>query len=149
MLTTVALTVLATLCGMAQQTPTILRGTWSASIGTSRVIRGSWSARIDSAKRDAAGGAWAIVDDRNRVMLEGVWSAVKSAQGWNGTWSARTGTTASGAGRTFSGTWRADIKDAEVKTLGDMLQRTVVDQVTGSWRSGSLEGQWRLQGAQR
>jgi hypothetical protein len=150
-ITTIALSLALTVCAVAQETPSVLRGSWTATIGASRVIGGSWTATIDSAKPDAARGAWVLVDEGNRVVLEGTWSAEKSPRGWQGTWSARVGTGSSRAGRgaasrVLSGSWRADIKDPNVRTLAEMLHRAIVDGVTGSWRSGALEGGWRLKG---
>jgi hypothetical protein len=135
----------ATLVG--QQPASTLRGSWSATVGASRVLRGSWSATIDPPTPDRVSGAWALLDDRNRIVLEGTWAADKSARGWQGTWSARVATKA-GRGTTGSarsGTWRADIKDPSVKTLTGLLQHAVDEQVSGTWRSGALEGGWRLQ----
>ena len=52
-----------------------------------------------------------------------------------------------GAGRTFSGTWQADLAGFTGKTFEDMLKRTVEQQVSGSWRSGRAQGNWWLQGS--
>ena len=145
-----AWTVLAlslTAVAIAQQTPSPLRGTWTASVGTSRAFRGSWSATVDSATPDTARGGWLLLDDGNRVMLEGTWSAEKSARGWAGTWAARVGKGAGGRtsqGRALSGSWRANVKDSKILTLKDLLQHALIDQVTGTWRSGGLAGGWRL-----
>lgn len=147
---TIAWTVLAlalAAVAMAQQPPSTLRGSWTASVGTSRTFRGSWSATLDSATPNAARGGWLLLDDGNRVMLEGTWSAEKSARGWEGTWAARVGKGSAGRasqGRALSGSWRANVKDSKILTLKDLLQHALVDQVTGTWRSGGLAGGWRL-----
>ena len=134
---TIASTVLAlalTAVAMAQQPPSTLRGSWTASVGTSRTFRGSWSATLESATPNAARGGWLLLDDGNRVMLEG-------------TWAARVGKGSAGRasqGRALSGSWRADVKDSKILTLKDLLQHALIDQVTGTWRSGGLAGGWRL-----
>jgi hypothetical protein len=130
----------------AQQTPSVLRGSWSATVGTARVLSGGWAATIDWATPDSARGTWVLVDDGNRAVLEGTWAAAKSKGGWQGTWSARVTAKGGAPGRALSGTWRADMKDPNVRTLAEMLQHAVADQVSGTWRSGSLAGGWRLKG---
>ena len=134
---TTAWTVLAlalTLVAMAPQPPSALRGSWTASVGTSKTFRGSWSATLESATPNAARGGWLLLDDRHRVMLEG-------------TWAARVGKGSAGRasqGRALSGSWRANVKDSKILTLKDLLQHALIDQVTGTWRSGGLAGGWRL-----
>jgi hypothetical protein len=49
----------------------------------------------------------------------------------------------------MTGTWQADIKDASLKTLVDMLQRTAQAQVDGTWRRGRTTGTWSLVGSPR
>ena len=143
---TIALVLVVMVPLPAQSPPSVLRGSWSATVGTSRVLRGTWSATLDSASPDRAVGTWALLDDGNRLLLEGTWSADKGARGWQGTWSARVTPRAgrSAPARTLSGTWRADIKDPNIRTLAGLLQHAVIDQVSGTWRSGALGGGWRL-----
>ena len=123
---TIAWTVLAlalTAVAMAQQPPSTLRGSWTASVGTSRTFRGSWSATVDAATPNAARGGWLLLDDGNRVMLEGTWSAEKSSRGWEGTWAARVGKASAGRasqGRALSGRWNADVKGSKILTLKDL-----------------------------
>jgi len=94
-------------------------------------------------------GAYGLGDDSNRIVLEGTWSARRvnapaklTVPHWQGTWTAR-----AGAGRALSGTWQADLAGFSGKTFEDMLKRTVEQQVSGSWRSGRAQGNWRLQGS--
>jgi hypothetical protein len=147
---TIASTVLAlalTAIAIAQQPPSVLRGSWTATVGTARTFRGSWSATVESATPNAARGGWVLLDDGNRIMLEGTWSAEKSTRGWEGTWAARVGKSSGGRasqGRALAGSWRANVKDSKILTLKDLLQHALVDQVTGTWRSGGLAGGWRL-----
>ena len=62
---------------------------------------------------------------------------VESREGWQGTWTARTPN-----GQPFSGTWTSDLADFSGKTFQEMLERTVVREVAGSWRTGRQHGNW-------
>jgi hypothetical protein len=70
--------------------------------------------------------------------MRGTWSVVREAGTWRGTFVARTG------GRSFTGTWKADLGDAPEKTFAQMLQRSMQKQVTGLWQSGGRFGEWWL-----
>jgi len=88
----------------------------------------------------------------NRIVLEGTWSAAKSPGGWQGTWSARAWTRQSSSGRStpgrlYTGTWQAAMRDPKARTLAEMFQRTLEQQIAGSWRSGPLAGHWWLKGS--
>jgi hypothetical protein len=131
---------------LAQESRPVLRGVWSATAGAS-AFRGRWSAEIDAP--DAASGSWTLLDDSNRIILEGTWSARRvnapaklTVPHLQGTWTAR-----AGAGRALSGTWQADLAGFSGKTFEDMLKRTVEQQVSGSWHSGRTLGDWWLQGS--
>jgi len=73
-------------------------------------------------------------------VLQGTWSAQKSAAGWQGTWSARTL-----QGQSVAGTWTANLADFKGKTFEDMLQRAAEKQIAGFWRSARMQGYWWLQ----
>ena len=132
---------------LAQESRPVLRGVWSATAGASATFRGRWWAEIDAP--DGASGSWTVLDDSNRIILEGTWSARRvnapaklTVPHWQGTWTAR-----AGAGRALSGTWQADLAGFSGKTFEDMLKRTVEQQVSGFWRSGRAQGNWWLQGS--
>src|SRR5438445_1114209 len=115
------------------------------SVGRDR--RGRWWAEIEAS--EAASGSWTLLDDSNRIVLEGTWSARRvnapaklTVPHWQGTWTAR-----AGAGRALYGTWQADLAGFSGKTFEDMLKRAVEQQVSGSWRSGRAHGNWWLQGS--
>jgi hypothetical protein len=128
-----------------------LRGTWTATVGTRQAFHGAWSARLETAKPDSASGTWALLNDANQIVLEGTWSAIRTARTWSGSWSARIlppGARAqAAAGRVMSGTWRADIGGSESKTLGGMLQSALQAAIIGTWRSAGLQGSWSLRGS--
>ena len=101
-------------------------------------MRGRWSAQVLPATKNAANGSWTLFNESNQIVLEGTWSARKSAAGWQGTWSARI------QGRNVSGTWTAEMPDFNGKTFEDMLKRTAEKQIGGSWQSGRAQGNWWL-----
>jgi hypothetical protein len=134
-------------CVQAQESRPVLRGVWGATAGASGTFRGRWWAEIDAP--DAASGSWKLLDDSNRIVLEGTWSARRvnapaklTVPHWHGTWTAR-----ARAGRALSGTWQADLAGFSGKTFEDMLKRTVEQQVSGFWHSGRALGNWWLQGS--
>ena len=125
---------------LSQQAPSTPQGSWIATAEASRVFRGNWIAHIATKDENAASGSWTLVNENNQVVLEGTWSARKSAAGWRGTWSAR-----ANEGRTLTGTWQAAMGDFNGKTFEDMLKRSAERQISGSWQSGRARGNWWLQ----
>src|SRR6266404_122207 len=123
-------------CGLQPSACLLGPGAGVAPAGASATFRGRWWAEIEAP--EAASGSWTLLDDSNRIALEGTWSARRvnaptklTVPHWQGTWTAR-----AGAGRALSGTWQADLAGFSGKTFEDMLKRTVEQQVSGSWRSG-------------
>lgn len=117
------------------------RGMWIATSGQ-RAFRGRWWASANGTSHNAVGGSWTLLSDSNQIVLEGTWSARKSAQGWQGTWAARTD-----RGSPLSGTWTSNLPDIGAKTFEDLLTATANKQVAGSWRQGRMQGHWWLQAA--
>ena len=130
--------------GAASQPDVELRGSWRATAGA-RVFQGTWTAIVNSKTPDVARGSWTLIE-ANRARLQGTWSAEKVRAGWRGTWSARVAPGRPGS-PPLTGTWHADVKDATLKTLADMLHRTTQAQVDGTWRRGSMTGTWSLVGS--
>ena len=126
----------------AQQKPTVLQGTWTVTAAPTRVFHGAWSAQILPSSPNAARGSWTLFNDANEMVMSGTWSARKTGQDWQGTWTARTA-----AGQSFSGTWDADLGGFVGKAIKDMLVRTAEKEVGGSWRSGPYQGNWWLKGS--
>ena len=123
-----------------------LRGSWLATAGT-RVLQGTWTAAIDPKTPNVAQGTWTLIE-ANQVRLQGTWAAQKLRAGWRGTWSAHV-PSGRGVSAPMTGTWQADIKDARLKTLVEMLQRTAQAQVDGTWRRRQMTGTWSLVGSPR
>jgi hypothetical protein len=137
---TLAVTILLAFCAVAQQAPPVLRGSWLATAGPKRVLRGKWSAQVLPGAKNAAHGSWTLLNDSNQIVLEGAWSARKSARGWQGTWSGRIQ-----KGGSISGTWDADMGRFNGNTFEDLLKRTAEKQIAGSWQSRRAQGNWWLQ----
>ena len=136
-----------------QAEQSVLRGSWAATVGQQRVLQGTWAATIQTATPDAAQGTWTLLDKANRVVLQGTWSAEKSPKGWHGTWAARVASPRGAGGRTasgqsYTGTWQASSKIVSGRTFAEMFEQTLRDQISGSWRSGRLQGNWSLRGFQ-
>jgi len=51
-------------------------------------------------------------------------------------------------GQLLSGTWTADAASLNAESLAEMLKSTAMKEVTGLWRSGRYQGNWRLKGSQ-
>src|SRR5947209_11256917 len=58
---------------LAQESRPVLRGVWGATAGASGTFRGRWWAEIEAS--EGASGSWTLLDDSNRIVLEGTWSA--------------------------------------------------------------------------
>jgi hypothetical protein len=126
---------------VSQEAPPVAGGTWMASTGGEQYLRGTWSGEISAGNRNSARGSWALVSDSGDIVMEGTWSAKKTGQGWQGTWTARVA-----KGGVLAGSWSADLAGFGGKTFAEMLQRTDEKQVAGSWQSGRHQGYWWLDG---
>jgi hypothetical protein len=140
----VAVLLLLTVATLAQQSPPPLRGTWTATAGPKQVLHGTWSAQPVANAPNTANGSWSLVNASNQIVLSGTWAATKTPRSWAGTWSARVVTGRGSSGRVYSGTWRTEIKASETGTLGEMLQQTLQQEITGAWKSGAMSGSWSL-----
>lgn len=130
----------------AQSPLPAIKGSWSATAGPNQVFQGTWTAEPAPRDPNIAQGSWTLLNRSNQIAAEGTWSAVKTARVWSGTWQARVLTKNGTTSRLLSGNWRTQIADDDVRTLGEMLQKTLSDQVNGTWRSGRLAGAWSLRG---
>ena len=124
---------------LAQEAATVLRGSWTATAGPSQVLRGTWAGQVLAQNRDAAEGSWTLLDAGGQIVLQGTWSAQKTGHGWQGSWTARVL-----RGRSFSGTWTANLPDLSKRTFEDLLEQTLEKETGGYWRSGSYKGNWWL-----
>ena len=129
-------------CALAQQVSPVLLGSWMATAGPNQIFRGTWSAQVSLHNPNRAIGSWTLLNEAGDVVLEGTWTAQKTGQRWQGTWTARPM-----KGQLLSGTWTADAASLTVDSLADMLKSTATKEVTGSWRSGRYQGNWSLKDA--
>jgi hypothetical protein len=92
---------------------------------------------------DAGQGTWTVVDGAGRVALEGTWSATKTPRLWQGRWSARI-VTGPSSSRVISGSWKRTVAASASGNFSDMLQQSIEQDITGSWRAAALAGAWRI-----
>ena len=133
-----------TSCAMAQEASSVLGGSWTATAGGHQVFRGMWSAQTSLQNPNAAGGSWTLLSEAGEVLLQGTWSARKTGQGWQGTWTARPM-----KAQPLSGTWTADATHLDAKSLEDVLKATAAKEIAGWWRSGRYQGNWWLNGSRQ
>jgi hypothetical protein len=129
-------------CAHAQQASPVLLGSWTAAPSPNQIFRGTWSAQVSLHNPNRAIGSWTLLSEAGDVLLEGTWSAQKTGQHWQGTWTARPM-----KGQLLSGTWTADAASLSVDSLAEMLKSTATKEVSGSWRSGRYQGNWSLKGS--
>jgi hypothetical protein len=130
-------------CVLAQEASSpVPGGSWTATVGKDRIFRGTWSGQSSSQNPNAARGSWILLNDASEILLEGTWSAQKTGQRWQGTWTARPV-----IGQPLSGTWGADSANQNAKSFGEMLESTATKEVAGWWRSGRYQGNWWLKGS--
>jgi hypothetical protein len=147
-LISLTLTLLTVIATSAQSRSTTIRGTWAATAGPNQVLQGTWTADLTPANPDSAQGSWTLLRGSNQVAAQGTWAALKTARVWSGTWSARVVPAGGAAGRVLSGSWRTPAADADVRSLAELLQKTMREQVSGAWASGRLSGSWSLRASQ-
>ena len=129
-------------CALAQETPPVLVGSWTATAGPNQIFRGTWSGQASLHNPNAALGSWTMLNEAGEVILQGTWSAQKTGRRWQGTWTARPM-----KGQSLSGTWTADAANFTAESLAEMLKSTATKEVSGSWRSGRHQGNWWLKGS--
>ncbi len=129
-------------CALAQEAPPVVRGSWTATAGPNQILRGIWAGQASPHNPNVVSGSWTLLNNAGQIVLQGTWSAQKTGQGWQGSWTARVQ-----RGRPFSGTWTANIADLNSKTFQDLLERTAEKETGGSWRSSPYKGNWWLKGS--
>ena len=117
-----------------------LKGTWSATAQAGN-LAGSWTARPDQS--GGVAGAWMLQDATGNILMQGGWSASKSAQSWNGAWRAMV----SGRAGEYAGTWTSTISLSPQARLAEMLESALRAVVSGTWKSGPRSGSWSIRAA--
>jgi hypothetical protein len=114
-----------------------LKGTWSAT-SQSGNLAGSWTAQADQS--GGVAGAWMLQDAAGNILMQGGWSASKSAQSWNGAWRA----TVSGRSGEYAGTWASTVSLSPQARLAEMLESALRAVVSGTWKAGPRSGSWSI-----
>ena len=114
-----------------------LKGTWSAT-AQSGYLGGSWTAQPDPS--GGAAGAWMLQDATGKILMQGGWSASKSAQSWDGAWRA----TVSGRAGEYSGTWTSATSLSPPAHFAELLESALRAVVTGTWKAGPRSGSWSI-----
>jgi len=70
-------------CTGAQQASSVLLGSWTATVSSNQIFHGTWSAEVSLRSHNRA------LNEAGDELLEGTWSAQKTGQRWQGTWTAR------------------------------------------------------------
>jgi len=114
-----------------------MKGTWSATAQTG-YLGGSWTAQSDQS--GAVTGTWMLQEATGKVLMQGGWSASKSARSWDGAWRAMV----SGRGGEYSGTWTSATSLSPQASFSDMLESALRAVITGTWTSGPRSGAWSI-----
>ena len=114
-----------------------LQGTWSATTprGT---LAGTWTA--EDQQSGGVTGTWTLQEAPGKILMQGGWSASKSAQSWNGAWRS---TISSSAGE-YSGTWTSTVSTSPQALLVEMFESALHAVVTGTWKGSSSSGSWSI-----
>lgn len=119
----------------------MVRGSWAATAPPNRTFEGTWTAQAGGTDPNTAQGSFTLLN-QSRIAAQGTWSAVKAATSWSGSWQARI----AGDNRLWSGAWRTELANTDKRSLTDLLQHALEEQVSGTWSSGRLRGAWSLRG---
>jgi hypothetical protein len=114
-----------------------LHGTWSASTN-SRYLAGRWTA--ETHEDGSATGTWMLQDATGKILMQGGWSASKSAQSWNGAWRAAV----SGNAGEYSGTWTGALSLPPEARIDAMFESALRAAVNGMWKAGTYSGSWSI-----
>jgi hypothetical protein len=113
-----------------------LRGTWSATTPRGN-LAGTWTAEDH---QSGVTGTWTVQEAAGKILMQGGWSASKSAQSWEGAWRS----TISGSNGEYSGTWTSTVSTSPKAPLIEMFESALRAVVTGTWKAGSSSGSWSI-----
>lgn len=113
--------------------------TWSAVSSTGLSLAGTWTGAVDP-KTGAASGSWTLLDGDGQPAMRGGWSAIKSANGWSGSWRANV----VGSRAEYSGTWNATLALKPNAPFADLFAIAAEKAVSGSWRASGKSGSWSI-----
>lgn len=121
-----------------QQPAQSIHGSWIITAGHAHTLHGMWSGHTSPQQSNVAEGSWTLVDG-GQIVLRGAWRAEKSSRGWQGHWTAQTT-----RGQSLAGAWGADVEHWRGKSLQDLLELTLREEVSGWWQIGRQQGNWWL-----
>jgi hypothetical protein len=114
-----------------------LKGTWSTTTQSGN-LAGGWTAQADQS--GGVSGAWMLQDATGNILMQGGWSASKSAQSWSGAWRA----TVSGRSGEYAGNWTSTTSLSPQAHLAEMLESALRAVVSGTWKAGPRSGSWSI-----
>lgn len=114
-----------------------LQGTWSATTPRG-YLAGTWTA--EDHQSGGVTGTWTLQEATGKILMQGGWSASKSAQSWNGAWRS----TISGSTGEYSGTWTSAVATSPQARLVEMFESALHSVVTGTWKAGPYSGSWSI-----
>jgi hypothetical protein len=114
-----------------------LQGTWSASTPRGNVA-GTWTA--EDHQSGGVTGTWTLREATGKILMNGAWSASKSAQSWNGAWRS----TISGSSSEYSGTWTGGVSTSPQANLIKMFESAFHAVSSGTWKAGPSSGSWSI-----
>jgi hypothetical protein len=133
---------LAFVCAFGQEPAQTIYGTWIATAGRGKTLHGTWTGSALPQRPDVAEGTWTVASG-GQIVIQGTWWAGKNRQGWEGHWTAQTD-----RGESLAGSWGNDVEHWQGKTLRDLLELTLQEEVSGWWQVGNRQGNWWLKGSQ-
>lgn len=113
--------------------------TWLATTNNGRTLGGTWTGTVN-VSTGTASGSWAVVNDANRIILQGAWSAVKYEQEWRGSWRA----SVTGQSREYTGTWISEFTLGPNLSFVQLFKQAVNKTTSGTWQSGGQSGSWSI-----
>lgn len=114
-----------------------VQGTWSATSPRGN-LAGTWTA--DDHQAAGVTGTWTLQDPSGKILLQGSWSASKSAQSWNGAWRSAV----SGSAGEYAGTWTSSVAASPQANVIEMFTSALRAVVSGGWKAGSSTGAWSI-----
>lgn len=113
--------------------------TWWASINNGRALGGTWTGTVN-VSTSTASGSWAVVNNANRIVLQGTWSALKYGQEWRGSWRA----SVTGQSREYFGIWDSGLQLNADLPFADLFGQAVNETIKGTWQSAGRSGNWSI-----
>lgn len=112
--------------------------TWTAKANNRVALMGTWTVAPDTS--GTVKGTWTLVDTQGRTLAAGKWSAVKSENGWTGSWRASVDQNAGD----YGGTWSARMNLEPSSEFPALFEQALNAIVSGRWWFGEHTGTWSI-----